>query len=79
MEVPPIKIDRSQYQDFSERTQPGSSTTSNKPNTPSHTENLNKFDFHSVSPINSSASKKADSDQDSVVSNYFHTSSGKLE
>jgi hypothetical protein len=33
VEIPPIDIDRSQYQDFSERTQPGPSTTSNKPNT----------------------------------------------
>jgi hypothetical protein len=33
MEIPPIDIDRSQYQDFAKRTQPGSSTTSNKSNT----------------------------------------------
>jgi hypothetical protein len=29
VEIPPIDIERSQYQDFSERTQPGASTTSN--------------------------------------------------
>jgi hypothetical protein len=29
VEMPPVDIDRSQYQDLSKRTQPGSSTTSN--------------------------------------------------
>jgi hypothetical protein len=31
-----------------------------------------------LSSINSSASEKADSDQDSVVSDHVHTSSGKI-
>jgi hypothetical protein len=31
-----------------------------------------------LSPINSSASETADSDQDSVVSDHFHTSSGQI-
>jgi hypothetical protein len=31
-----------------------------------------------LSPVNSSASKNAHSDQDSVVSDHFHTSSGKI-
>jgi hypothetical protein len=78
VEIPPIDIDRSQYQDFSERTQPGPSSTSNTPNTHSHTKNFNKFNFRSLSPGNSSASETANSDKDSVVSDYFHTSSGKI-
>jgi hypothetical protein len=78
VEIPPINIDRSQYQDFSERTQPGPSTTSNKLNMRSHTKNFNKFNFRSLSPINSSASEDADSDKISVVSDHFHTSSGKI-
>jgi hypothetical protein len=78
VEIPPIDIDRLQYQDFSKRTQPGLSTTPNKPNTRSHTKNFNKFNFRSLSPVNSSASENADSDNNSVVSNYFHTSSGKI-
>jgi hypothetical protein len=71
-------IDRSQYQAFFDRTQPGPSTTSNKANTHSHTKNFDKFDFRSLSPINSSASEKADSNQDSVVSDHFHTTSRKI-
>jgi hypothetical protein len=78
VEIPPIDIDRSQYQDFSEKTQPGPSTTSNKPNKCSQTKNFNKFNFRSLSPVNSSASENADSDKDSVVSDHFHTSSGKI-
>jgi hypothetical protein len=77
VEIPPIDIDQLQYQDFFERTQPGPSTTSNRPNTRSHTKNFDKFHFRSLSPINSSASEKGDSDKDSEVSDYFHTSSGK--
>jgi hypothetical protein len=78
VDIPPVDIDQSQYQDFSERTQPGPSTTSNKPNTRSHTKIFNKFNFRSLSHVNSSASENADSDKDSVVSDYFHTSSGKI-
>jgi hypothetical protein len=78
VEIPPVDIDRSQYQDFSEKTQPGPSTTSNKPNTRSHTKNFNKFNFRSLSPVTSSASKNTNSDKDSVMSNHFHTSSGKI-
>jgi hypothetical protein len=44
----------------------------------SHTKNYVKFDFRSLSPIIASASKKAESDQDSIVSDHFHTSSGKI-
>jgi hypothetical protein len=78
VEIPPVDIDQSQYQDFSERTQPGPSNSSNKPNICSHTRNFEKFNFHSLSPVDSSASEKADSDKDSVVSDHFHTSSGKI-
>jgi hypothetical protein len=78
VEIPPIDIDRSLHQDISKRTQPGPSTTSNKPNTRSHTKNFNKFNFRSLSPVNSSASENADSDKDSVVSDHFHTSSGTI-
>jgi hypothetical protein len=78
VEIPPIDIDQSQYQDFSKRTQPGLSSPSNKPKTHSHTKNFNKFNFHSLSPVNSSASENADSDKDSVVSDHFYTSSGKI-
>jgi hypothetical protein len=78
VKIPPIDIDRSQYQDFSQRTQPGPSTTSNKPTGHSHTKNFDKFEFRSLSPINSSASEKTDSDKDSVVSDHFHTSPGKI-
>jgi hypothetical protein len=60
MEIPPINIDQSQYQDFSERLQPSPSTTSNKPNTCSHTKNINQFDYRSLSAINSSLPEKAD-------------------
>jgi hypothetical protein len=79
VEIPAVDIDRSQYQDFSERTQPGPSTTSNKPNICSHTKNFDKFNFGSLSCINSSASEIDYFDQDSVVSDHFHTSSGKIE
>jgi hypothetical protein len=78
MEIPTIDIDRSQYQDLSERIQPDPSITSNKPNTPSHTKNFDKFNFHSLSTINSSASEKANSNQDSVVSNHVYPSSRKI-
>jgi hypothetical protein len=78
VEISPFDIDRSQYQDFSERTHPGPSTTYNKPNMHSHTKNFNKCNFRSLSPVNSSASENADSDIDSVVSDHFHTSSGKI-
>jgi hypothetical protein len=78
VEIPPVDIDRSQYQDLSKRTQSGHSTTSNKPNTPSHTKKIDKFDFCSLSRINSSASKKVDSNHDSVVSDDFYTSSAKI-
>jgi hypothetical protein len=61
MEILPINIDRSQYHDFSKRTQPGPSTTSNSPNTYSHTKNLNKFNFYSLSPVNLSATEKGNS------------------
>jgi hypothetical protein len=74
VEIPPVDIDRLHYRDFSEVIQPGPSTTSNKPNTCSYTKNFDKFDFHFLSPINSSASKKANFDTDSMVSDYFHTS-----
>jgi hypothetical protein len=78
VDIPPININRSQYPDFSETTQPGSSTTSNKPNTSSHTKNFNKFNFRSSSLVNSLASENADSDKDSVVSDHFHSSSKKI-
>jgi hypothetical protein len=78
VEIPPIEIDRSQYQDFSQRTHPGFSTSSNKPNTCSHTKYFKKFNFRSLSPGNSSPSENADSDNDSVISDYFHPSSGKI-
>jgi hypothetical protein len=77
VEIPPIDIDQSQYQDFSERIQPGPSTTSNKSNTCSHTKNFDKFNFRSLSPVHSSACEKADSDKDSEMSDHFYTSSGK--
>jgi hypothetical protein len=78
VEISPFEIDQSQYQDFSKRTQLGPSTTCNKPNTCSHTKNFNKFNFSSLSPGNSSASENAESDKDSVVSDHFHRSSGKI-
>jgi hypothetical protein len=78
VEIPPVDIDRSQYQNFSERTQSGPSTTSNKPNMHFQLKNFDKFGFYSLSPINSSASKTADSDKDSVVSDHIHTSTGKI-
>jgi hypothetical protein len=45
VDIPPVNINRSQYQDLSEKTQPGPSTTSNKPNKRSYTKNFNKFNF----------------------------------
>jgi hypothetical protein len=78
VKIPPIDIDRSQYQGFSERTQPSRSSTSKKPNSCSYTKNFDKFDFRSLSPINSSASEKANSDQNYLMSAQFHTSSGKI-
>jgi hypothetical protein len=78
VEIAPIDMNQSHYQEFSERTHPGPSATSNEPNTYSHTKNFNKFNFRSLSPINSSASKKAESNKDSMVSDYFHTSSRKI-
>jgi hypothetical protein len=78
MQTPPVDIDRSQYQHVSEKIQRCSSTTSNKPTMRSHTKNFNKLNFRSLGPINSSASENADCDQHSVVSDYFHTSSGKI-
>jgi hypothetical protein len=44
----------------------------------SHNKNFNKFNFHSLSPVNSSASDNTDSDKDSVGSDHFHTSFGKI-
>jgi hypothetical protein len=78
VKIPAINIDRLQYPDCSERTQPGPSTSSNKPNTRSHIKTLNKFNFCTLSPINSLASENADSDKDSVVFYHFHTSSRKI-
>jgi hypothetical protein len=71
MEIRPVDLNRSQYQDFSARTQPGPSTTSNKPNMHSHTKNFNKFNFCSLSLVNSSGSENADSDNNSVVSDQL--------
>jgi hypothetical protein len=76
MEIPPIDIDQSQYEDFSERTQLGPST--NKPNTHSQTNTFDKFNFRSLSTINFSVSTMADSENESVVSDHFHPSSGKI-
>jgi hypothetical protein len=78
LKIVPIDINRSHYQDLSKRSQPGPSATSNRPNTYSHTKNFDKFRFCSLSDGNSSASKKADSDKDSEVSDHFHTSSRKI-
>jgi hypothetical protein len=78
VEISSVDIDRSQYQDFFERTQPGPSTTSNKPNLYSHTKNFDKFKIRSLSPINSLASSPANSDKDSVVPNHFHSRSEKI-
>jgi hypothetical protein len=78
VEIPAVDIDRSQYQDFTKRIQPCPSTTSNKPNMYSHAMKFNKFNFRSRSPVDSSAFENADSNQDSMVSDYFHTSSGKI-
>jgi hypothetical protein len=74
----PIDIDQLQYQDFFERTQPGSSTTSHKPNMHSYTKNFDKCNFYSLSSINFSGFEKADSDNGPVVSDHFYTSSGKI-
>jgi hypothetical protein len=43
LEIHLIDKDRSQYYDFSKRTQPGHSTTCNKLNMHSHTKNFNKI------------------------------------
>jgi hypothetical protein len=51
VEIPPVDINRSQYQDFSERIQPGPSTTSNRPNTRSYPKNFDKFHSASLSPV----------------------------
>jgi hypothetical protein len=78
VEIPPVDIDQSQYQDFSESIQPGPTTISNRPNMCSHTKNYNKFNFRSLSPVKSSASETANSDKDSEMSDHFHPSSGKI-
>jgi hypothetical protein len=43
-----------------------------------HTKNCNKFNFYSLSPIHSSASKTGDSVKDSVVSDHFQTISREI-
>jgi hypothetical protein len=43
-----------------------------------HTQNLETFNFYALSSGDISVSEKGDSDKDSVVSDYFHTSSGKI-
>jgi hypothetical protein len=78
VKIPQVDIDRSEYQDFSEWRPPSPSRTSNNPNTPSQFKNLDTFKLHSLSAIKTSASEKSVSNKDSVVSNYFHTSSGKI-
>jgi hypothetical protein len=44
----------------------------------SHTKNLKIFNFRSLSPVNSLASENPNSDKNSVLSDHFHTSSGKI-
>jgi hypothetical protein len=78
VDIPPVDIHRSQYHDFAKRTQPSPSTTSNRPNMHSPTNNFDKFNFNSLTAANCSASEKANSNKESEVSDHFHTSFGKL-
>jgi hypothetical protein len=47
IEIPSVDIDQLQFQDLYKKTQPGPSTTANKPNTCSHSKIFDKFDFYS--------------------------------